>query len=133
MSDNPDVIPSVEVYRGVAIEDMQPRQRIERHVKPEIDRVFEMDSPRALFAYCGDVTKPPEARRLAAAKCQAMHEAAAEGRRAGPRLNMEKLKARIAGLGSVHWRSSAHYCSAIDPGTAPGAEGPVPREQALSD
>ena len=52
-------------------------------VKREIDAVYAMTALADLFRYCGDVTRPPEARLFAAAKIEAQHAVAADDREAG--------------------------------------------------
>src|SRR5690242_12333703 len=66
LSETDDRIPIVETYRGVGIHNEQPRKRIERVVKPEIDRVFdELHGVRELFEFAKSAANSPEARMLA--------------------------------------------------------------------
>lgn len=128
-----DTIPIVETYRGVGVHADQPRERIERRVKPEIDAVFAMQDSARLFIYCGDVTRPPEARMLAGAMLEAMFAVAVEERRERPNINLELVRARTAGLNSLTWRDSRNYCSLLDARGAPGAPKPERREQPLPE
>lgn len=75
-----DEILSTEAHRDVGLHDCQPRDRIEQVVKPAIDAVFAMTDVDDLARYCGDITRPPEARLFAAAKCQAALQVAAAER-----------------------------------------------------
>jgi hypothetical protein len=109
-----DDIPVVDVYRGVSIHDRQPRERIEGIVKPSIDAVIYMADARSLAAYAGDVGNPPEARLLAAAKCAALMQLAAERREVRPVIDMERLRATVAGLGSRRWRSPYFFGSTLE-------------------
>jgi hypothetical protein len=123
---NDGAIPIVEVYRGVGIEDQQSPERIET-VKRAIDRVHATDDPEQLAAYADDAWNPPEARLLAAAKCEAVFEISTEERRLRPSIDMERLRASVAGLGSKKWRSAWHFASLLDP------HGGVEREEPLPD
>lgn len=111
MSDN---IPIVEVFRGVGVHDCQPTERIEGVVKPAIDHVHALDTLAELRAYAGDVTRPPEARLFAAAKCEAVFQIAVGERRERPNVNLEQVRASVAGLNSQYWRDTSRYCSLLD-------------------
>jgi hypothetical protein len=124
--DEDDAIPVVEIYRGVGIEDAQPLERIQRVVKPAIDRVHAMGDPDLLAAYADDVRNPPEGRLLAEARAEALWEIAGEERRLRP-ISLERLRASTAGLGCRRWRDPDHYSSILD---EPGG---VPREEPLAD
>jgi hypothetical protein len=123
--DEDDAIPIVEVYRGVGIEDAQPLERIQRVVKPEIDRVHAMSDPGLLFIYADDARNPPEARMLAEARAEALWEIAGEERRLRP-ISLERLRASTAGLGCRRWRDPGYYSSTLE-------HGGVPREEPLPD
>jgi hypothetical protein len=122
-----DAIEIVELYRGVGLESDQPRERIEHVVKPQIDIVHDIDDPEQLLAYANNARNPPEARLLAAAKCQAAFEISTEERRLRPPIDMDRLRASTAGLGSRRWRDPWRFCSLLD------AAGGVPREEPLPD
>ncbi|MES2294593.1 MAG: hypothetical protein V4527_14930 [Pseudomonadota bacterium] len=109
-----DEIPCVEYYHGVGIHDGQPRERIERKVKPALDFVFNLDDVPALLNYAGDVSKPPEARQLAGVKLLAMYHIAAEERRVRPDIDPDHVWALFAGLDSQAWRSRRRYCTLMD-------------------
>jgi phage terminase large subunit-like protein len=92
-------------------------------VRPAIDRVLALSKLNDLFEFARDVTKPPEARLLAAAKCEATFEIATEDRRARPNLDLARLKACVVGLDIASCRDQLHYCSIYDMPAAPGARG----------
>jgi hypothetical protein len=125
--DDDDAIPVVEVYRGIGIEDQQPRERIERVVKPAIDLVHAMGDPDLLTAYAANADNPPEARLFAAAKVEVKLEIAMAERRLRPVASLEQIRANVAGLNSRRWRSPWLYASLLDP------NGGVEREEPLAD
>jgi hypothetical protein len=125
--DEDDAIPILEVYRGVGIEDQQPRDRIGL-VKREIDRVHRMSGTDELADYAGNAKNPPEARMLAGARAEALCEIAGEERRLRP-ISLEKLRASTAGLGCRRWRDPDRFCSLLDAHHERAAE----REQPLDD
>jgi hypothetical protein len=122
-----DEIASIESYRGVGIDDCQPAERIATVVRPAIDEVVAMSRADELLAYARDIARPPEARRLAAAKCEALFEMAAADRVERPNLRIDRVRAAVAGLSSRRWRSPWAYCSLLDLPKAPGQPGPAPR------
>ena len=113
-------IPCVEYYQGVGIHDCQPRERIEGKVIPALDFVFALDDVAALLDFCGDASKPPEARQLAGVKLLAMYHIAAEERRTRPAIDPDHVWALFAGLDSQAWRSKRCYGTILDEG--PDAE-----------
>jgi len=115
-----DDIPVVESYRGIGVHDDQSRRRIDTVVKPEIDRVHAMRAPGELFAYAGDVANSPESRLFAAAKCEASWELAAAERRVRPDIDLERVRAQVAGLGVMRWRDPWRFASLLDVRGAPG-------------
>ena len=117
-------IPIVEVYRGVGIHDQQPADRIERIVKPEIDAVYDMRDLEALYEFTGDVARCPEARLFSAAKIEALWQQATEERRQRPDIDLETVRARVAGLDSATWRSRWVYGTLRDTPSAPGCSRP---------
>jgi hypothetical protein len=110
-----DEISTIETYRGVGIHDNQPQSRIEGVVKPEIDRVHAMRDAPALFAFACAPLNCPEARLLAAARCEAAWELAAENREVRPNVDLVKLRAFVAGLDSAGWRDPYAYTTLLDP------------------
>jgi hypothetical protein len=126
-------IPFIEIHQGVGIHDCQPRERIERRVKPEIDFVLQLADMYELARYAGDITKPPESRLLAGEKCAAFFELAVSERRARPDLDLDRLRASYGTLGSNRCRSPWDYCSTLDVPARPGAPRPEPREVPLTD
>jgi hypothetical protein len=122
-----DEIGTVEVYKGVGVHDCQPRERIETVVRPAIDTVFAMADLQELVRYAGDITKPPEARLLAAAKCHATFQIAAADRVVRPEIRLDKVTASVVGLNSRRWRTTSGYGSDLDVPHAPGKPGHDPR------
>jgi hypothetical protein len=120
--DDDDAIPIVEVYRGIGIENCQPRERIEFVVRPAIDRVHAMTDPDLLAAYAASADNPPEARLFAAAKVEVELEIAMAERRLRPVASLEQIRASVAGLGSRRWRDPDRYCSLLDHGGIERAE-----------
>lgn len=115
-----DNIPIIETYRGVGIHDAQPPERIANVVKPAINYVLELSDVERLTDYAGNIAMPPEARLFAAAKCEAMYQIAAGERRERPNVDLEKLRATVAGLNSRRWRSPWGYGSLLDRPPEPG-------------
>jgi hypothetical protein len=111
----PDKNPIVGTYKGVGIHDAQLSARIEGVVKPEIDRVHAMTDRSSLFDFAGDPMNSPEARLLAAARCETSWELAAEGREVRPDLDLVMLRALTAGLDSVGWRDPFAFGTLLDP------------------
>ena len=128
-----DQIQTLETYRGVGIEADQPRERIDFVVKPAIDAVVAEGDAHRLANIAADVSWPPEARLLAAAKIEAIFEMAAESRETRPKLDLTYVRACVAGLGSITWRSPWHYASLLDHPSPSGEPGAVPREKPLKD
>jgi len=124
-------MPVLETYRGIGIHDFQPTERIQAIVKPEIDAVLALDDINQLLAVAGDTYRPPEARLLAAAKLEARFELAAERREARPAIDLQRLRARTAGLDSVDWADPASFGSLLDTPPQPGSA-PRPRRDEAS-
>jgi hypothetical protein len=124
-------MPTIGTYRGVPLHDFQPRARIEKVVKPAIDEVFGIADPEKLFTYAANNQNPPEARLFAAARCEACHQLAAESRVARPAIDLQLLRAHVAGLGSRQWVDPKHYTSVLDPYgfRAPLRETPLDKEE----
>jgi hypothetical protein len=114
--DDDDAIPVVEIYRGIGIENCQPRERIELVVKPAIDDVHAMGDPDLLAAYAASPDHPPEARLFAAAKVEVELEIAMSERRLRPVASLEQIRASVAGLGSRRWRSPVVYGTDLEHG-----------------
>lgn len=127
-----DRIPIVETYRGVGIHAFQPRERIERIVRPAIDTVHGISDAAALAAYLGDPTHPPEARLFAAARVEALWQLAAENRELRPKIDLIELRARAAGLGSLRWMDVRHYGTLLQHPLGPGRPLPA-RDPACAD
>ncbi len=108
-------IPTVGTYRGVGIHAFQPEHRIETVVKPAIDAVSRLTDLAALAAYAQQPSHPPEARLFAAARCEAAWQLAAESRAVRPVIDLDKVKATVAGLNSLRWMDRRRYTSLLDP------------------
>jgi hypothetical protein len=122
-----DAIPIIGLHRGVPLEDQQSAGRLAL-VKAEIDHVLRMTDASELANYAGDPWHSPESRQLAAAMAESMWAVASETRANRPPIDLERLRASTAGLGSRRWRDPWRYCSLLD---ADG--GVVERERPLDD
>ena len=118
-------IPIVETYRGVGLHDQQSPSRL-KLVRREIDHVLNLADPRELLAFAVDVKNAPEARLLAEAMCESLHNMATESRAPRPVIDFDYLHACCAGLSSNAWRSPWVFGTLAD-------RGGVPREQVLTD
>jgi len=107
-------LPTAGVHRGVALFADQSPERIESVVRPAIDAVLGMASAIALVAYAGDAQHPPEARLLAAARVEALWQLAAEGRAVRPLVDLDRLRASVAGLDSQVWVDPERHGSLLD-------------------
>ena len=121
------LIPFLEEHRGIGIHDHQTRERIDGIVKPAIDAVLALSDVRALYAFAGDVSEPPEARLLAGAKCEALFELAIQERRERPPIDLAQLRALTAGLDGETWRDPAFFGTLLDR-DLDGRPAPVRRE-----
>ena len=117
-----DAIPSVGLYKGVPLEDQQSDARLAL-VRAEIDHVLGMTDAGELADYAGNPWHSPESRQLACAMAETAWTVAAETRALRPTIDMEKLHASTAGLGSRHWRDPWRHASLLDHG---GIEREVP-------
>jgi hypothetical protein len=122
-----DALPVCEVYRGINIFSRQSNERIEGVVKPQLDRVLAMSDPVELYDIAANPQYSPEARLAAAARCEAAVEIVTARRERGPAIDIDKLRAAVAGLDSRTWESPIFYGSDLDVG--PG----VLREQPLTE
>jgi hypothetical protein len=78
-----------------------------------------------LVDFAADPQQPPEARLFAASKVEVEYELAAEERRNRPVVDLDRVRALVAGLDSVEWRNPWQFGTLLDP------RGGVPREQPL--
>ena len=110
-----DHMPAVAWHRGCAIQDGQSDARIE-HVKRAIDRihVLSLDDAAELITHAGDPANPPESRLYAAARLEALWQLASEERRNRPAIDLDRVRACVAGLASRRWRDSDRFCSLLD-------------------
>jgi hypothetical protein len=118
-------IPTIARHRDVAIHAQQSPARI-RTVKAAIDKVARTSGILALVDFAADVRQPPEARLFAASKVEIEYELAAEERRNRPIVDLDKVRASVAGLDSLEWRSPVVYGTDLQ-------HGGVEREEPLED
>ncbi|MET4041755.1 hypothetical protein ABIC03_003446 [Bradyrhizobium sp. RT6a] len=122
-----DTIPKDGNHRGVELDDCQDEVRLVV-VRGDIDRVFTEVDPKGLLKIINNPSWAPEARRFAAAKLEAVFAIAIDRREQRPQINLEYVRACVAGLDSVQWRDPHHYCSLLDRALcAPGGHEPVER------
>jgi hypothetical protein len=124
LTDN-DEIPTIETYRGVGVEDQQSPERLAL-VKAEIDLVLGMTDAIELADWAEDPWHSPESRLLACAMCESLWAVASETRANRPLIDLDRVRASTAGLGSRRWRDPWRYASLFD-------HGGVEREQRLDD
>jgi hypothetical protein len=117
-------IPTITAHRGVGIHDCQTPARI-KVVKAAIDRVARMSDILELADFAADPQQPPEARMFAANKVEVEYELAAEERRNRPTIDLDRVRATVAGLDSLEWRSPVVYGTDLE-------DGGVPREEPLT-
>ena len=127
-----EAFPTVGEYRGVGLHAFQPPERIGAVVKPAIDVVHGMSDIGALASYAADARNAPEARLLAAAKCEAGFTIAVDERRQRPAIDLLRVRASVAGL-TKSWMSTTHYGSDLDAETDARDRIALSREIPLSD
>jgi len=120
-----DAIPVIGLHRVVPLEDQQSPERLAL-VKAEIDLVLGMADAGELAGWADNPRHSPESRQLACAMAESMWTVAAETRALRPPLDLAKLRAVTAGLGSKTWRDPDRYGTLLD-------RGGVLREQPLAD
>jgi hypothetical protein len=118
-------IPTIGTHRGIGLHDHQSPARI-RVVKAAIDRVARMSDVLELADFAANRREPPEARLFAASKVECEYELAAEERRNRPIIDLERVRATVAGLDSVIWRSPWWYGTVLE-------HGGTAREEPLAD
>jgi len=121
-----DEIPTVGTHRGVPLEDQQSDARLAL-VRGEIDRVLGMTDARELADWADDPCHSPESRQLAVAMAESIWTVASETRANRPPIDLDRLRASTAGLGSRRWRDPWRHASLLDP------DGGVLREEPLND
>jgi hypothetical protein len=110
---DPERIPTIASHRGIGIHDCQSPARI-RVVKAAIDRVARMKDVLELADFAAASQQPPEARMFAANKVEVEYELAAEERRNRPIIDLDRVRATVAGLNSRTWRDPDRYASLLD-------------------
>ena len=133
MIDPTSPIPIVDTYRGVGIHDCQPQSRIDGVVKPAIDRAMKLSSSKSLMDFAKDITEPPEARALAAAKLVARYQIAVDERKERPDFDIDMATYYATWLNRKKARSRTHYGNTFHTPNPPGQPGPVKREVPLTD
>jgi hypothetical protein len=109
-----DAIPTIGSHKGVPLEDQQSDERLEE-VRRDIDLVLGMVDAGALAGWADNPRHSPESRQLACAMAESMWEVASETRANRPAIDLERLRASTAGLGSRRWRDPWRYASLLDP------------------
>jgi hypothetical protein len=109
-----DRIPIIATHRGIGIHDCQTPARI-RIVKAAIDRVAGMTDILELSRFAADPQQPPEARLFAASKVEIEYQLAAEERRNRPIVDLDLVRATVAGLDSLTWRSPVAFGTDLGP------------------
>jgi hypothetical protein len=118
-------IPTITSHLGVGVHDCQSPKRI-RIVKAAIDRVAQMSDVLELSRFAANAKEPPEARLFAANKVEVEYALAAEERRNRPIVDLDLVRATVAGLDSLEWRSPVVYGTDLE-------HGGIEREQRLPD
>ena len=105
-----DVVDCCEVYRNRGLHVGQSPERLAL-VRGEIDRICEITSAQRLFEIVADRRWSPEARALAAARCEAAAELSRQRRDGGVDIDIELLRAHAVNAVTRRWRSRDFYCS----------------------
>jgi hypothetical protein len=117
-------IPTIGTHRGIGLHNCQSAARL-KVVRTAIDRVARMSDIVELVDFAADPKQPPEARMFAANKVEVEYEVAAEERRNRPVVDLDLVRATVAGLDSLEWRSPVVYGTDLE-------DGGVPREEPLA-
>jgi hypothetical protein len=126
MMEGDDAIPAIGLHRGVPLEDHQSDARLAL-VRAEIDCVLGMTDARELADWAADSWHSPESRQLAVAMAESLWTMASESRNNRPAIDLERLRASTAGLGSKRWRDKWRHASLLD------VDGGVLRERPLDE
>ena len=121
-----DEIPTIGTHRGVPLEDRQSDARL-AVVRAEIDHVLGMLDARLLADWAADSWHSPESRQLACAMAESLWTLASETRANRPLIDLDRVRASTAGLGSRRWRDPWRYASLLD--VAGGVEREVPLDE----
>jgi hypothetical protein len=113
MIDDNDQIPTAGYHRGVPLHADQSPRRLAT-VRADINAALNLATVDELMTFAGDVTRAPEARLLAGALLKARHTAATTNREATP-VDIDLVRAVLAGLDSVGWRDPNRYGTDLDP------------------
>jgi hypothetical protein len=117
-----EAIPAIGRYRGVELHAFQTEQRIRDVVVPEIDLVLTMEDVGALVTFLANAEHAPEGRLLAFRRLIAPAEHAKAARQKST-LDIDRIKATVAALDSLHWADPSRYCALTDV-TRPGVRLP---------
>jgi hypothetical protein len=113
MLDDNDQIPTAgRHHRNVPLHAGQSARRL-AVVRADIDSAFSLLTVDELLAFARDVMRAPEARLLAGALLEARHAAATSNRDATP-VDIDLVRASIAGLDSINWRDPDNYGTDLD-------------------
>jgi hypothetical protein len=123
-----DAIPVIGLHRGVPLEDQQSDARLAL-VRAEIDHVLSMTDAVALADWADDPWHSPESRQLACAMAESLWTVASETRANRPPIDLDRLRASTAGLGSKKWRDPWRHASLLDPDGGVEREEPLPDEE----
>ena len=107
MINDDDLIPSAGQHRGVPLHAGQSVRRL-AVVRADINAALNLATVDELMAFAGDLMRAPEARLLAGALLEARHTVATSNRDATP-VDIDLVRAAIAGLDSLKWRDPTHY------------------------
>jgi hypothetical protein len=123
----PDAMPVQSEHRGVPLHCFQDTERIERIVRPHIDRALDERDPVSLFQMAADPTIAPEARLAAASLVTAICSPQVGAHRRSA-VDLDLVEAAVAGIASLGWADPSRYVSLL---CAPGGA-PRPPEQAAA-
>lgn len=113
MNEDSDALPTVGQYRGVPLHAFQDTARL-AVVRTDIDAVCDTADIERLIQIAGDASRAPEARLLAAYKIEAGWEAAVADRKERPDIDLDRVRASVAGLSSRRWADPDRHCSLLD-------------------
>jgi hypothetical protein len=102
VGDDDEPVAKNGTYRGVELEAGLSPESV-AVVQKEIDFVFTLDDPVALFEWASSLLRSPESRLLAHARCAALDEKADREKKTFP-IRANLLKASTSGLNSKKWR-----------------------------
>jgi hypothetical protein len=134
MTSNDDSFPVAGAHRGAPLFAYQSPERLAT-VRAEIDEVLGTHDPHRLHEYARNISHSPESRLLAVARVDALFEVSANHREARPQVNLQNVRAAVAGLGSRRWAHPEFHSSLFDPHPPADSGQPMPgrRERPLTN